>query len=299
MKRFVFLQFAMLLAAFLAGCWAASDTASPGTPTPQAILPASDYTDANAALADGTRLLDSGDTVLAIELLNRAVELNPDLAEAYFRLGIAYSLVEFSDQLAAKSDDSNTQARDLPENNEDKPKREKPNSVIAFEKAVEAYRRLLKENDEDHLSYYNLGRAYSKLNEDEEAAKALRQAVKLNPDDTEYQTELGSILIRLAKYSEAVTALKKALQLDAENLEAEELLEKAEAGQKRINFATLPKDDKKTDTTGDEANTNTNEGTEQAGGSNTSGRDVISSDKLPPPKKAPPAFPSAKSTPKS
>ena len=40
------------------------------------------------------KLFDDGKTEMAIEAFNQAVKLNPDLAEAYFKLGIAYALVE-------------------------------------------------------------------------------------------------------------------------------------------------------------------------------------------------------------
>jgi len=76
---------------------------------------------------------------------------------------------------------------------------------------------------------------------DQVVEKALRQAVKLKPEETLYQTELGAILIKLAKYDEAIKALKKAIELDAENSEAAELLEKAQAGKKRIDFGSTPK----------------------------------------------------------
>jgi len=71
--------------------------------------------------------------------------------------------------------------------------------------------------------------------------KSLQQAVKLKPDDGEYQTELGVILIKLAQYEEAVAALKKAVSIDSTNLQAESLLEKAEAGRKRVDFGNKPK----------------------------------------------------------
>lgn len=221
-----------------------------------AVVAASDYTDANAALADGIKLLDQGDTEKAIEVLTRATELDPNLADAYFRLGVAYSLIEFRDQLEAQQDAEPTPTL-AP--GEKKPKEKKTNSEIAFEKAVAGYKKLIDTNDQDHAAYYNLGRAYNKLNEDEEAAKALRQAVKLNPEDSEYQTELGSILIKLAKYPEAVGTLKKAVELDPQNLEAEELLEKAEAGRKRITFTQLPDDKKSGNSNSNSAASNTAE----------------------------------------
>ena len=75
---------------------------------------------------------------------------------------------------------------------------------------------------------------------DEEAEKAFKQAVKIQSEDTEYQTELGAILVKLAKYHEAIGPLKKAIELDPENVRAEELLEDAEAGRKRIDYVSKP-----------------------------------------------------------
>ena len=64
----------------------------------------------------------------------------------------------------------------------------------------------------------------------------MQTAVKLKPEDGDYQTELGEIYINLAQYDEAVRALKKALEIDENNLIAEDLLEQAQAGKKRVDF---------------------------------------------------------------
>ena len=170
---------------FFAGCSSApSDNSNMAAATP--AIPAAEFTDANAALAEGTKLLDVGDTDRAIEMLNRAVELNPDLADAYFRLGIAYALIETRDAAVIEE-----QVTPTPLPGEKKQRVATTNSEKAFEKAVEAYKKQIDANGKDDLAYFNLGRAYNKLNEDQEAAKALREAVELKPDDTEYQTELG------------------------------------------------------------------------------------------------------------
>lgn len=227
--------FVFVLCLFLAGC---SSTPSGNTANSNATTSAADFTDANLALAEGTKLLDTGDTDRAIEILNRAVELNPDLADAYFQLGIAYSLLETRD--AAVVEEQVETPTPVP--GEKKQRIATTNSEKAFEKAVAAYKKQIDANGEDHLAYFNLGRAYNKLNEDEDAAKALRQAAKLNPEDTEYQTELGSILVKLAQYREAISPLKKALELDPENSRAMDLLEDAEAGRRRIDFVPVNKD---------------------------------------------------------
>jgi tetratricopeptide (TPR) repeat protein len=211
------------------------------------------FADANAALQTGSDLLETGDTEKAIEILNRAVELNPDLAEAWFKLGIAYSLIEKRDE-SAESESNNAEA------NAEKPKKEKKsNSEIAFEKAVTAYKKVVGANPDDHLAFFNLGRSYNKLNEDEEAEKALEKAAKLNPEDTEYQTELGAIRIKLANYQAAIGPLKKALELDPDNIKAQELLEDAEAGRSRISFTTVKKDDKNANKNANVANANVSE----------------------------------------
>ncbi len=204
----------------------------------------SDFASGADALAEGNRLFDNGETEKAIDVLLQAVKLDPDLAEAHFKLGIAYALIEAQDDSIKEPVEATTQGR--------KPKEVKTNSEKAFGNAVTAYKKLLAVNKDDDVAHFNLGLAYNKLNEDEDAARSIREAVRLKPDDTVYQTELGAIMIKLAKYQEAVTALKKAIELDTGNVKAEELLEKAEAGRKRIDFVSVPKDDKKT------ANSNAN-----------------------------------------
>ena len=269
----------LLSSLFLAGCSSAPSANTETNATP--ALAASEFTDANAALAEGTKLLDTGDTDRAIEVLNRAVELNPDLADAYFQLGIAYALIETRD--AAVVEEQVETPTPVP--GEKKQRVATTNSEKAFEKAVAAYQKQIDANGEDHLAYFNLGRAYNKLNEDEDAAKALKQAVKLNPEDTEYQTELGSILVKLAQYREAISPLKKALELDPENSRAMNLLDDAEAGRKRIDFVTDKKDGNKN--TSVNANAATSNSSTAAPTSTNTSRPSDTKPSPPPPRPAP------------
>jgi len=260
---------------FIAGCSSAPSGNSNATAATPA-LSAAEFSDANAALAEGIKLLDTGDTERAIEILNRAVELNPDLADAYFQLGIAYALIETRDAAVMEE-----QVTPTPTPGEKKQRVATTNSEKAFEKAVAAYKKQIDANGKDDVAYFNLGRAYNKLNEDEDAAKALKEAVELKPDDTEYQTELGAILVKLAQYREAISPLKKAIEIDPENSRAIDLLEDAEAGRKRIDFVTDKKDANKASNT----NTNTNSNTATAP-SNTA-RPADTKTPPPPPKPAP------------
>jgi tetratricopeptide (TPR) repeat protein len=200
-------------------------------------LPATqEFTDAKAALDEGTRLLDENDYLGAISALQQATKLDPDLADAHFRLGVAYALQEMQQARSGEI------IADPIVTNSNKDARIKPRSERSFERAIEAYKKHLKENPEDDLALFNLGRSYSKILKDEEAEEQLRKAVKLKPDDTEYQMELGAVLIRLAKYREAVIAIKRSLELDPDSERGADLLEEAEAGVKRVDFQ-MPKKD--------------------------------------------------------
>jgi tetratricopeptide (TPR) repeat protein len=230
---------------------------------PIADIP-SDFTSAADALSAGNRLFDAGETERAIDAYLQAVKMDPDLAEAYFKLGIAYALVE------SEIDSANAAAVDsTPEPTSKKAQEKKKNSEKAFESAAAAYKKILAKNPEDDVAHFHLGLTYNKLNEDEDAAKSLREAVKLKPDNAEYQTELGVIYIKLAKYYEAVTALKKALELDPENAKAEDMLERAEAGKKRIEFVPPRKEDDKTGNSNTNSNANAAVNTKPSGVSNS------------------------------
>lgn len=256
-----------------AGCSAnESGTANDSVPAAGASRPM-EFADGRSAFDEGNRLLESGETNRAVEAFQEAVKLDPNLADAYFQLGVAYALIEKREAAAVEAVETPT-----PDPKQKAPREFKTNSEKAFESAVEAYKKMIATNPEDDAAYFSLGRAYNKLNEDEDAAKSLRQAVKLRPDDTEYQIELGEILIKLAQYREAIGPLKKAIELDPENIRAQELLDDAEAGRKRVDY-TMPRTDGKKDARASNANTG-----------NTSVES--NSDPQPTPQKSPkPAFP--------
>ena len=214
--------------------------------------PFANITDANAALAEGNRLLDENQTELAIQAYKQAVKLNPDLAEAHFQLGIAYALLEMQYAQSGNVDPDNPDAR------------VKTRSQKAFEKAVETYKKWLAANGNDDAAHFNLARTYYKLNKLEEAEKEFRQAVKIKPDDPDYQTELGAILIKMAQYREAIVPLKKAVDLDPANERAASLLEDAEAGRQRLDYVPP-----KNDANRSNANANANSNANVSGGSNS------------------------------
>lgn len=238
-----------------------------------AVADFSSITDASAALAEGKRLLDENQTETAIVALKRAVEIDPDLAEAHFQLGIAYDLLDMQNEQSGKVTEpaSNSNSKDAAK---------KTKSERAFEDAVKAYKKWIAKNPKDDNAYYYLGRTYAKLMQDDDAEEAFQEAVKLKPDDSEYQTELGAILIKLAQYHEAIKPLKKAIELDSSNGRAVDLLEDAEAGKKRVDYVS---NDKNANTTvsGKGSNSNSNSNTSSGSNSNSATPSTPSSSKPP------------------
>ncbi|QQS32071.1 MAG: tetratricopeptide repeat protein [Acidobacteriota bacterium] len=284
-----FSLFVVCLTVSMAGCsWWSSPAANSNTDVaPAAENPAAKITDANEALTEGSRLLEESDVEAAILYLERAVEINPDLGEAYFKLGIAYGL----QQLQA------TQAGiELEPATDDSGKPRKTSSERAFEKAIEAYKKWIKENPKDDVAFYNMGRAYAKLMEDKEAEDAFKKAVAIKPDDPEYQMELGAIRIKLANYAEAIAPLKKSLELDPENVRADELLEEAEAGRRRVEYVS-PKGNTNTPSN-TASNTAANSAGTDGGGANTSPKPpAANSAKTQPPANRPASQPTPNRTP--
>lgn len=224
MQRY-FLLSVILLAIFVGfGCSGSNSNTEAANANPVVETPVIDSADANAALAEGKRLLDENQTEAAITSLEKAVELNSDLAEAHFQLGIAYDLLDLQKE----------QSGEIVETNSDEKK--KSRAQKAFERAVVAYKKWLAKNPKDDIAHFNLGRTYSKLFKDEEAVDSFEKAVELKPDDTEYQTELGAAQINLARYHDAIKSLKRAIELDESNGRAIDLLEDAEAGRTRVDY---------------------------------------------------------------
>jgi len=141
----------------------------------------------------------------AVAAFQEAIRLNPDLAEAHLRLGMAYAALE-----------------------------RKPEADESYKKAVELFKKRVQADPKDAESFFYLGEAHSFLHQDEEAARTYRQTTRLKPDDEEAFYQLGKAETKLAHYPEAVAAFQKALELDPNDSRASDELENAQEGAQRI-----------------------------------------------------------------
>jgi tetratricopeptide (TPR) repeat protein len=112
----------------------------------------------------------------AIPFFKKAVEKNPQHAEAYYHLGLCYKELKTTD------------------------------AVEAFKKAIQL--------KEDYVeAYFHLGVTYTRLNMQEEAINSFREALRINPDYDEALMNLGIAYGIAKKYSAAVAALEKSVAI--------------------------------------------------------------------------------------
>jgi tetratricopeptide (TPR) repeat protein len=142
----------------------------------------------------------------AVEHFKRAAELSPDFAEAYYRLGLAYNALKQTEEA-------------------DK----------AFADAVKAYERIVKQEPKNSDAFYFLGLCYEKLGKYDDAVKALKEAVKNSPEENDDKYfELASAHFKIAQYDESVRALRKTLEINPDHYPAQELMEDARNGARRM-----------------------------------------------------------------
>src|SRR3954451_12812637 len=84
---------AVLICAFSIACWR-SNTENQSNTEANSTDAFAEINDADQAVAIGDQALDNNETEKAIDAYLRATEINPDLADAWFKLGIAYGLIE-------------------------------------------------------------------------------------------------------------------------------------------------------------------------------------------------------------
>jgi tetratricopeptide (TPR) repeat protein len=125
--------------------------------------------------------MQNGNFPLAVQLLKRAVEVDPKHKYAWNNLGLAY--------LAMRQDDD---------------------AIASFQKAVDV-------NPYDEFAFNNLGRAYWQQRKYQDAANAFHKQLDINPLDKFAHGNLGAMYAEWHKYDEAAPELEKAASLTPED----------------------------------------------------------------------------------
>ena len=166
---------------------------------------AGDQTRAREQLDKGKELFRNDQDAEAVLAFMEAVRLDPELAEAHFRLGLGYESL-------GKRDEAES----------------------AYKKAAEAYKKYFEEHENDGEAHYNLGQIYANLGNYSEAIRQYREATKLKEDDPDIYYDLGVAHTKLAQYDAAAVAFSKSLEIDPDYYRAQDGLDEAKEGIKRI-----------------------------------------------------------------
>lgn len=177
---------------------------SAGTPQVSNNL-AGDQTQARSLLDKGKELYRNDQDEEAVQSFMEAIKLDPDLPEAHFRLALGYETL-------GKQEEAEKE----------------------YKKAVETYKKYLAENPDDAEAHYALGQTYAGLSLYSEAIREYREATKRKEDDPDMFYDLGVAHTKLAQYDAAVAAFSKSLELDPDNYRAQDGLDEAKEGVKRI-----------------------------------------------------------------
>ncbi|MGK7942372.1 MAG: tetratricopeptide repeat protein [Crocosphaera sp.] len=120
----------------------------------------------------------------AISAFKRAIKLNPNLAEAYYALGLAYA--------QQKKDETNI-------------------------KAIEAFEKVISLNYNWYLTgkaWYQKAVVLDELEKRNEALVAINQGIKLIDDDPKFYNQKSFILEKLKRYPDAINALNQAIKIE-------------------------------------------------------------------------------------
>ena len=166
---------------------------------------AGDRTQAQSLVDKGKELDRNDQDDEAVHAFMEAVRLDPDLPEAHFRLALGYETI-------GKQEEAEKE----------------------YKKAVETYKKYLAEKPDDAEAHYALGQTYAGLSQYSEAIREYREATKRKDDDPEMFYDLGVAHTKLAQYDAAAAAFSKSLELDPDNDRAQDGLDEAKEGIKRI-----------------------------------------------------------------
>jgi tetratricopeptide (TPR) repeat protein len=138
-------------------------------------------TKADDLVESGRAAMNNGNLALAIELLNRATEVDAKNKYAWYALAVAYMGVRQNDA-----------------------------AIRALEKQIEI-------NPYDEFAYNALGQAYWQQRKYDDAATAFHKQIEINPLDKYAHAGLGTMYSEWHKYDRAAPELEKAASLTPDN----------------------------------------------------------------------------------
>jgi tetratricopeptide (TPR) repeat protein len=205
--RLILLICAVCLLALAFGCKRSGQQSANNSTGPATVSNdlAANRGQAKELLEKGKELYRNDQDDEAVEAFQAAIKLDPDLAEAHFRLGLGYEALGKTEEAEAE-----------------------------YKQAVASFKKYLEDNENDSEAHYNFGQTYAGLGQYSDAIREYRQATRLKEDDPDIYYDLGLAHTKLAQYDAAAAAFKKSLEIDPNYYRAQDALDEAKEGIKRI-----------------------------------------------------------------
>jgi Flp pilus assembly protein TadD len=204
--RSILLICAVWLVVFTIGCkrsgQQSTNNSAGSTPVSNGL---EDRNRARDLLEKGKELYRNDQDEEAVAAFIEALRLDPDLPEARFRLALGYESLGKREEAEAE-----------------------------YKKTVEAYKKYFEQNRDDGEAHYALGQTYANLGQFSDAIREYREATKLKENDPDIYYDLGVAYTKLAQYDAAAAAFSKALEIDPDYYRAQDGLDEAKEGVKRI-----------------------------------------------------------------
>jgi tetratricopeptide (TPR) repeat protein len=178
-----------------------------GTPAPPAGMKAEDLVES------GRAALQANNLPVAVQLLQRATEVDPKNKYAWNMLGAAYmGLRQNDDAIAA-----------LKKQIEINPYDEYAYNALGraywqerkYDDAVTAFNKQIEINPLDKFAHAGLGSMYSEWHKYDMAAPELEKAASLTPDNAELQVSLGDAYLNLGQDDKALATFDHAIEISA------------------------------------------------------------------------------------
>jgi tetratricopeptide (TPR) repeat protein len=161
-----------------------------------------------------------GDFGKAIKTFTEAIELNPNLAEAYFRRGICFHLID-EDKMAisdfVQSANLNVEQPDPRANLWEGFTHAKLGDYL---EAVRAYGNAIAASDRYTPAFVNRGLAYMQLEEFDKAVADFNEAIRLEPTQAEHYYKRGVAYARQGDHEKASASFASAIALNNKHVDA-------------------------------------------------------------------------------
>jgi tetratricopeptide (TPR) repeat protein len=182
-----------------------------------------------------TELMKKGQNEAAAAEWRKAIELNPNEAQAHNNLGVMLAETGKPDEAIEHYRKAVELSPEYPEahNNLGEAlitKRRLDEAIVHFAKAIEL-------NPKHASAYSNLGAALAQQGKLQEAIPYLQKAVEYKPEPADVQNNLGIALAMTGRMEEAIPPLEKALAARPQSFEAHVVLGRVLAATKRFREA--------------------------------------------------------------